>query len=159
VIDSPNPNWARWIFASVAKHFDESKGDIGLFIEGETRDSANQINEGAELRMNGPFINNPSGGYWVLDVDLNVLINTLIDEGDSHKSWRMAGVFINAFKFNIPVYRYGDQPDDDGTFLGCLQLRQDRGDDLVITNLGEISPDIRMNQMTISAIYKLEING
>ncbi|TRZ52358.1 MAG: hypothetical protein D4S01_03070, partial [Dehalococcoidia bacterium] len=50
-----DPHWARWIFASVSKHFDTYKGDLLMFIEGQHR-GIHPPKDFIELRMDGPYL-------------------------------------------------------------------------------------------------------
>jgi hypothetical protein len=150
-------NWSRWIFSSIAKHFHEVVDPVGILlnIEGIDRIS-NEIVEGGELRVNGPYFNNPSRNYYILDLDVNLLLNVLIDERDIYKLDRMLGVFLGAFTPTINVYRYGDSQDDDSSYFGCLQIRDDRGDEIVVARFGQVEKDTRILQAAINAIYYLE---
>ena len=42
---SYNPNWDRWIFASVTKHFNDAAvaASIPMFVEGDSRITAEQL--------------------------------------------------------------------------------------------------------------------
>ena len=49
-------HWARWIFASVCKHFDfDASDNITTYIEGQKRNTRDE-SEFFELRMDGPII-------------------------------------------------------------------------------------------------------
>jgi hypothetical protein len=147
-----DPNWSRWIFASIAKHFDDAKQNIPLYIDGQDRTQTPPV-EGAELRVNGPFINNPSKGYYLLMIDVNILLNVTFSSTDSYKLWRTLGIFLTAFDIYIPVRKYGD----DDSLLGCLRLIPNRGDEIIISHFGQVSPDIRLYQSAIDAMYELEL--
>ena len=69
-----NQNWHRWIFASVAKYFDDNKGQFPLYIEGQDP-LPEELNERAELRINGPFFNETSKNIFQLSIDINLLLN------------------------------------------------------------------------------------
>ena len=155
---SINPNWARWIFASVSKHFDDRRGVLPLYIEGQHR-ATSKLKEYLELRMDGPTWNEASKGYFQGDIQINILVTAAMDEEDYHRPYRFAGQVQQAFTQTIPVFRFGDGPEDDQTFLGCLQLLQNRSDrSFVELNwFGVIDQDYQLVQATVEGHYRLTI--
>lgn len=152
-----NPNWQRWITASVNKHFNTAKGDYTLYIEGDERVTSD---EGvfAELRSDGPFFKRPCKGLVYMDVEINVLIQAVMDPTDLYVGPKIAGYFAAIFTNIIRVYKYGNGNDDDDTLLGCLRQRDDRNhNSLDIGNFGIIRQDTRITQMTIEGHYRLEL--
>lgn len=152
-----NKNWPRWIYVSAAKHFNNNKGDIPLIIEGQSRDQ-DPKREVAEFRMNGPIYRNPSGGYWAVDVNIETFLSIAHNEQDSYKVHRIIGQFTTAFPRSILVYKYGDQEEDDQSFLGCLMIKDEGNDTIIVNNFGIVSADIPMYQVSINASYKMELS-
>ena len=153
-----NQNWHRWIFASVAKYFDDNKGQFPLYIEGQDP-LPEELNERAELRINGPFFNETSKNIFQLSIDINLLLNVSFNDEDSHRQFRIAGYFQQKFAKAIKVYKYGDTDDDDGSYLGCLIMKNYRGDDVTVTNFGQVLPDIRVTQLAIDSVYCIDLIG
>ena len=155
---SINANWARWIFASVSKHFDDRKGTLTLYIEGQHR-ATSKLKEYLELRMDGPTWNEASKDYFIGNIQINVLITVAMDEEDYHRPYSVAGQVQQAFTKTIDVFRFGDGPDDDGTYLGCLQLKQNRatGDFVELNWFGIIDTDDQLVQATVEGHYCLTL--
>lgn len=108
----------KWCFASIAKHFDDNKQNVVLFIEGQHRET-NRSTDYAELRMLGPNVSEPSKEYYVIDVVINVLVASTIDDKDAYRYLKTSGIILEAFTPSIQVLKLGD----DDSLLGCLQLK------------------------------------
>lgn len=147
-----NPNWARWINLSIANHFNKYKGEYVLQIEGQDIPDMTP-KEACELRTNGPFVKQLDQRTYNLDIDINTLLKITFDETDGTRVSKAIGYFLDVFTKTIEIRKYGDGPEDDGTLIDCLLLKSDKGDDIIVNNFGMISPDIRMIQVTIDAIY------
>lgn len=164
-----NPNWPRWILASVSDHFSKAfepliTGNIADFhIEGIPR-TPREDRSLYELRMDGPRGYESTKGEWTLRVELNILIQTAMKEAASvefkefHEHHRNMGRVQEAF-VNISVFRYGptSDPVNDQTFLGCLKLIQDKSsrDFLECNNFGQIDTSVELQQATIEGHYEM----
>lgn len=155
---SVNTNWARWIFASVSKHFDDRKSTLPLFIEGQHR-ATRDLKDYLELRMDGPRWLEVNRGCWTGRVEINILVSSAFDEKDYHRIHRYAGLVQNAFTRVIEAFRFGDGPDDDQSFLGCLILQQNRGrrDFLELNHFGRITPEDALTQSSVEGHYEIEL--
>lgn len=157
---SANPNWPRWIFATVSKHFTDAAAavSIPLFIEGQHRNTRTD-KELFELRMDGPTLREVSKGCWILRIEINVLVQSTMDDANYHRIHQNVGIAIAAFDKVIPVYRLGkNDPDpDDQSFLGCLQLIQNREthDFLEINHFGQIDIKTKLMQASVEGHYKM----
>jgi len=150
-----NPNWPRWIAASLAVYYKAVADALSLqlLVEGiDERESEKMEDDHAELRVNGPFIRQLSAGYFQLNVDSNILLTNLMGgEGENtYNLMNWAGAFQQAAEKSIPVYRYG--PDiggvDDGSLVGCLSVRGHKeGPDLF--HFGQVSVDDRVRQAAV----------
>jgi hypothetical protein len=148
----------RWVFASVSKHFDDRKGSIPLFIEGQHRDT-NTLKDFAELRMDGPRYVEVSKGFWELRAEVNILIQSAKDDQNYHRNYDTIGIMRKAFTC-IEVLRYGTTVPDDGTVVGYLKLLQDtQGRDfLEINNFGQVDPKRPLMQATVEGHYRMYLN-
>jgi hypothetical protein len=156
-----NPNWARWIAASLAVYYKVVADalNIELLVEGvDERESEKMEADRAELRVNGPFINQWSRGDFQLDVDSNILLTDLM-AGEGENSYNLmtwAGYFQQAAEKSIPVYRYG--PDtggvDDGSWVGCLTVR-DRKKGPALYHFGQISTNDRVRQAAVDTQHRM----
>ena len=148
-----NKNWARWIFASVTKHFDDNKQGLATYVEGTYRDTRTEV-DFFEVRQDGPYSTEVSKDYWHFFIEVNILIQSTMSATDFHKIYRDVGIVMAAFT-DIPVYRYGTGDDDDDTLLGCLQLVSDaQGKKPVkVSHFGQIEPRTDLLQATVEGHY------
>lgn len=155
-----NPNWARWVWASCTKFMDDNKGPYFLFIEGTTRQTA-QKDAFLEFRMDGPNIREPSHNYFVADVTINIMIQSTMDGYDAHKFQRAFGWAQSMFRGCIPVYKFGNGPQDDpNVLLGYLVLKNSlRVDSVKSLQLGQVDPILKMMQATVEAKYQMDFVG
>ena len=153
-----NPDWYRWIVASISKHFDSYKGTYFLYIEGDERDT-DDIADFAELRTDGPFISQPCKGVKYLDIEINLLIQSAMDQEDLYAGVRAVGQFATGFTQVIKVFKFGNGVNDDDSLLGCLRTRAKRYEDTIdIGNFGIVHQDTKLTQYTIEGNYRLELH-
>ena len=156
----PNPNWTRWIFASVTEHFGAgvmTTNSIPYLTEGiHERDDEfmNQPNR-AEIRINGPFAREMSADYWRIWVDINILVTTYFGSvnKDVYTGERNLGLIHEAADTAIPIRRYGTGVDDDGTLLGCLRPRSERNDSIRVIHFGQLNNTDRLKQGQVDGRY------
>lgn len=149
-----DPNWARWIKASCAKHFDAARQGVTLYIDGMDRDTRNLKNF-AEFRLDGPRTEGESLNEYKLTVIINVLIQHTMNEADLYGFERRMGIFHAAFTDAIDVYRYGNGVVDDQSYLGCLI----RDNVIKFNNFGVTDATVRVQQGTLEARYVMEITN
>ncbi len=155
-----NASWPKWIQASVARYFKavaNSNGYVSLVEELEERTTEfMESPQRLEIRMNGPFVRNASANYYLLDVDVNILIFSHMDstEDNVYDGIDIAGVMAQAASEPIPVYQLGNLEGDDGSQLGCLTLSRDG---VKVFHFGELTRQDRLRQFSVDAGYKLEI--
>lgn len=148
-------HWPRWIFASISKHFDANKQTLYLFIEGMHRETRSR-KDFIELRVDGPYLTEQSKGYWRNYIEINVLVQSAMDDSDFHRIYKDVGIVVNAFT-DIPVYKYGNQAYDDDSLLGCLKLVADaRGKERIqVSHFGKIEPNVPLLQATVEGHYEM----
>ena len=122
-----NPNWGRWIFASIATYLKQvaSENKVPAMVEGfdERTTEFMQAGDRAEIRITGPSVQEVSHNYYEFEVDVNVLLSNRFDapDKDRYSFTRIAGIFQEALDGPIAVYKYGDDPTtDDQSCIGCL---------------------------------------
>lgn len=154
-----NPNWDRWIFATMTKDFNaQFAADFGIFIEGTHRGLPDNT-ELLEFRMNGPQRRQPSHRYFVLEVEINILVRSFMDDDSFHKIRDSAGKVTNWLANNHCIFRYGDGVADDDTLLGELHLQNRDKSDLIQTNhFGQIDPKYRLEEATVEASFEIHLN-
>lgn len=154
-----NPNWSRWIKASVAYHISQELPD-NLLVEGAHRISLDQeVKDQVELRLDGPDIEIFSATHYVLHIQINCLISTGVRENQLYTQEEVVGRVQELLSQDILIYKYGSGDDDDDSFLGCMVLKQSRpyNQFLETKNFGVIDQKYAMQQSTVEGHYTLEI--
>lgn len=166
-----DPNWARWIFASVADYLKEvaDAHQIPTLVEGldDRTDAYMQSTNRAEVRVNGPYTQEVSQGYFRVWVDVNVLLTSRMDGNkNGYDIQRLAGIFQSAMHDQIPVFNYGNQPGDfvedlpdSLRHLGCLSPRAGPNDSVKVLHFGQIEKTDRIKQSAVDARYVMYLNS
>jgi len=155
-------NLARWIFASVAKHFATTASGLSLpyFVEGiDERDETTMRVDHVECRVMGPFIKETSRNWHTVDVGINFLFTKQMDiaGADAYDIVRWTGKFMNVMLAPVPVYKYGPGVDDDDSLVGCLVVKKQRNEAVRIYHFGQISKEDRIRQSEVDALYGMEL--
>lgn len=156
-----NQNWNKWIVASVIKHF-KAKLDaasVTNFIEGtSSRELDNS--EYVEIRVDGPYADERSKNDFILRLEVNLLVQTVIDPTiNIYRHAELQGICMSAMTI-IPVYKLGPEVGDDLSQIGCLELNTDEPrDHITAHNFGQIETDIKLQQATVEGHYKIELEG
>lgn len=150
-----NQNWPRWIFASVSKHFNDRRGGLAFYIEGQER-NVPAPKDLLELRLDGPYLTEVNKDYWRLYIEVSILIQAIKDDADYHRIHSHSGLVAQAFT-TIPVYKFGVGVDDDQTQLGCLELVQNLGkrERIQINNFGQIEQSTPLLQTSVEGHYEM----
>ena len=156
--DEKHESWMRWIIASVNTYFLSAKGVLPMYLEGDERTLQDEA-EFYELRVDGPFILQPQKDLYYLDVEINVLVQTHMDDRRLYNGQTAAGPIIKAFKNAICVYKYGDGIFDDQTLLGVLRLNRKLDETVDVNSFGIIKEDSRLTHLTVEAHYRMEISN
>lgn len=152
-------NWTRWIFATLSKHFNDAAvaASVPMFIEGQDRGTA-LLPEYFEFRMNGPRCHEVSRDYWHLDIEINILVIQKRNEKTNHRIFDLCGVILAACVHDIPAFKYGTGLNDNPTeSLGCLTLSSHLDDNILVTHLGQLNPDLVEIQSAVETYYRLEL--
>jgi hypothetical protein len=159
-----NPNWVRWAFASVATRFKQLAKDAGIpaLVEGldeRTTDFMEAPNR-LEIRMSGPFTKELSKDYYELGVDINLLFTSRYEVNQNQYDInRTVGTFHAAMDDAIPILRYGDQPGDDESLVGCLLPRDGRNDAVRVFHFGQTDQTVRQKQVMIDARHVVYLDS
>lgn len=152
-----DPNLIRWVHASVNKHFDGYKGNCYLHFEGTGRRQPDSTRVfWAELRCDGPYETGGTAGEENCTFEINVLICASIEDTYAYRIQDLQGRFGVAFTSCIPVKRYGDQPQDDQSLVGYLQLLTNNGEKLMVSTFGQIGPNTDLKQGSIEGHYHMK---
>jgi len=166
-----NPNWARWIFASVADTLKAVATDIDLPVLVEHFDERTaafeQATDKVEIRITGPFTQELSHNYHRIWVDANVLLTSRYDGAKKNpfNIIKYAGLFHEAMAAPIPVWNFGNEPGDyqDGNvdsqvFLGCLEPRPGKNDSIRVLHFGQMDKTDKIKQTAVDARYVIYLN-
>lgn len=165
-----NPNWARWIFSSVADHLKQVAVDAGLPVLIEHLDERTpqfmDKSDRAEIRITGPFTQQVSNGFYRIYLDANVLLTSRYDgaKKDQMAVFKYAGLFHEAMDGPIPVWNFGNVTGDfvegdpsSQVFLGCLKPRPGKNDTVRVLHFGQINNTDKLKQSVVDARYYMEI--
>jgi hypothetical protein len=147
-------NLVRWITASIYKRFYEARGSLEMYVEGQPARTTQDNADYYELRLDGPNIKEVSNNYFLVYLEVNVLITTKVQSNllnhDNH-----IGTIVSAFTAGpLHIYKYGDGDDDDGSFVGCLRLLQDKRNALEVNRFGIIDKSTSLRQATVEGHYE-----
>jgi hypothetical protein len=145
-------HWARWSLAAFLKEIDAVKGTYSIYIEGDERTTRLDQNF-AEVRLDGPDVEEVYRDDFRLNCTLDVLISHKMDTKDLYLPERLLGQFSSGFKNIVNVFRVGNGPDDDESYLGCYILQGP----IKTTKFGVINKDLRIVQATIEAPYEMQL--
>lgn len=114
-------SWPLWIYASIVLHFQQtSPPDCNMFIDGMRFDDSMWPKRAFFLKMDGPFFERAGGSRWDATVHISVDSKTPKSDSDAnYKFRRFMGELLLCFT-NINLYKLGDGPNDDSTFIDCL---------------------------------------
>jgi hypothetical protein len=156
----PDPDWTRWLFASITEHFDVNvytPNSIKFITEGihERDTDFEQSPDRAEIRINGPFARELSARYWRIWVDINTLVTSNYgnDTKDVYTLERNLGLIHEFADTDISIRRYGTGAGDDGTLLGCLRPRSDKNDSVRVIHFGQLNNVDRIKQGQVDGRY------
>jgi hypothetical protein len=157
-------NLARWIFISVAKHFEPVASGLSLpyLVEGITERTEDEIWEDhVEMRMTGPFIKEQSRDFYTVEVAINFLFTALMDMdgADAYRHLKWLGEFQKEMLEPIPIYRFGVEVADDQTLIDCLRVKKNAADAVRSYLFGQISKDVRITQAELDAMYELTLSS
>lgn len=154
-----NPKWTRWIHASLGKYLKTVATSLSVpsLVEGvEDRSEAFMAApDRVEIRVNGPFSQELSQGYYRLYVDVNVLVNSTMG-GATKNPYTLddiLGAYHNAMDGAVAIYRFGTGPEDDGSLLGCLTPRPGKNESIRVLLFGQLNTVEQIKQGMVDARY------
>lgn len=157
-----NPNWVRWIFASIAKHLrDVATTDEHLYLlEGidERTDKILESDLWVEHRITGPLIQQQPGQYRIW-VDSNVLLHT---KRDDYEIQRICGLYAAAYSQPIQVWNYGKLAGDyvagepsTKVLLGCLTPKPTKAENISVFHFGRIQATDKVRQSIVDVTLEM----
>ena len=132
---------------------------IPLYVEGDERITSTQVNY-CEFRLDGPVFEEVSKDWWRIDLTISILVVQKTDDKNFHIIHQMCGAVAAACVNGIPAFQFGDGPDDDPTInWGCFILDKRRGDNIVISQIGQITPELTERQAAVEVFYTMMLDG
>lgn len=162
-----DPNWVRWIHASIGKYLKDALDEIDIpslveGIEERTDDFQHQRNR-AEIRVSGPFTHELNDGGYRVKVFVNVLVTSMFGgaKDDAYKLDRILGTLHSEMDAIIPLKHYG--PDsgmggiDDSVQFACLRTLKGKNDNIRVFHFGQIDSTNRQKQGAVDAGYEVTL--
>lgn len=157
-----NPNWPRWIFASVAKHLrDVATADNHKSLLEGTDERTKAILESdlwVEHRITGPFIQQQHGQHRIW-VDSNVLLHTSRKDFEVQ---RISGLYAEAYSRPIQVWNYGKLAGDyvagdpsTQVLLGCLTPKPTKAENISVFHFGRIEATDKVRQSIVDVTLEM----
>lgn len=146
-----NPNWHKWIYASIAKHF--VIPNVTIFVVGDDRKTAD-LSEWVELRIEGPHTSEESQSSYKLDVKISLMVNVVKTAANIYRPHEIAGK-LTQLMTTISVLDYGREFDPYNPFAVqfCLPLVSS----VRWAFLGQANPDVNVVQGVVSANYSVKL--
>lgn len=164
-----NPEFERYVYASVSKHLVAVAEDNNIkwlvehlgqrtpdFMEADTR---------VEIRVTGPFIYEPSHDYF----DVKVMVSVLLTGRMTRRPYdllRATGLFREAMQEPIPVWNYGnlagdyvESDPDSQVFFGCLDAEKNKNFPVKTFYIGDQNGTDKIRQVVIDMRYQMDVSG
>jgi hypothetical protein len=161
-MSQPYLNWPRWIRASINDYFAgiATTRELPFLVEGidETESETIRATNHVELRVGGPSTISRSGDFH-LRVGINLLFTGIMGEQleNPYDIIEHVAAFQVAMHDPIPIYKYGEGPDDDGSHLGCLALVSGRNELVESYDFGQVGKEERVRQLMLDARYYIDL--
>jgi hypothetical protein len=151
-----DPNWSRWIFASISDAFNTVAGSasIPFYVEGADKDDDASLLEYFEFRINGPDAKELSKDFWCLTVEVNIFCAAKRMKDNFHRIHTLVGLAQSMFTNAIQCYKYGTSPGDDSTGFLCMQLDTKNKEDVVVSHFGQLDPNLLEMRATVDGFYE-----
>jgi len=151
-----NANWGRWIYASVCDHFETYRDTLHMFLEGQLRET-DELQQFFELRVDGPYYQQINKGWWKLIVEVNAIITVAKNDTDFHAIRLWTDFVASLFTNTINIYRYGDEPGDDNTYVDCLMAMDGYRRKLQVSHFGQLQKADEILQAGVERHYQVEL--
>jgi len=140
-----NPNWHRWIYASIAKHVAALVASPIVFDFGGKRMATwEQSTHRAEVTISGPVTTRFSRTAWAVEVDVFVVVSSDLS-ANNYAHVDVTGDVANALDECLTVMDYG------ATGLETIGELQNKGS-VTVTHLKPSEADDRLHS-TINAKF------
>jgi len=152
-----DPNWDRWIAASIVDsiRIDLEAASVPWFVETQLERTTAGLTHYVEIRVDGPGIEEPSKNYFKFEVEVNLVIST-IPNLELYKQRKYTGIAAATLRPCITVKKMGNEVGDDNSPVFVLRRSRilDADREVRTNHFGKISPEINLFQSTVEAHYK-----
>jgi hypothetical protein len=148
-----DPNIPRWITASINTYLKSNSMKIPVYLNSYKGDK-----EWAEIRISGLNVENYEYSSWKMIVEISLLITSFCAE-DQYRIDRAVGVFGSMLDSDICCFRYGNDPQDDGSPLMTLQMYPSKDRKIDIIHFGLISAESKFTRSCVEASYSGWFDG
>lgn len=155
-----NQKWPLWIAASINKHFGDLITTVPLIIEGQHRDDSKVNSKDViEVRFDGPYFWQKSPTRWRIYVEINLLVQSQMDNINNYRIWLNAGLATDCMNKCINIYTY--EKNVTPVLIGNLRRLsgKDGRDDIRISNMGQIEPNVKRCMCVVEAHYETELEN
>lgn len=151
--------WARWIAASINKHFDTNLVptptlNFVKFFESSQRknDKEHSI---IEVRHDGGYWTESTKDKWRGVYEINLAVTHAMNDKNYYNVWDLIGLCNEAMSKQIHLFNY--DVDGNGVQIGCFHILDDKGE--IITHyFGQIEPKVEVLQATIEGHFYVELS-
>lgn len=157
-----NSNLPRWMFSSMAKHFDTVAGTItGLnyHVQGVDEPEPGDFQaDSALFRMDGPLAFQSAGSEEWFKVEIMVLLTDIVrtTNDNAYDIYEWAGAFqASMLNDALQIFKYGSGPEDDGSLIGCLVPDPELKNNVRVFSYGQIDKDLRVLQVSVNGRFAL----
>lgn len=149
-----DPSWSKWFARSVFYHLETdlrlTYPDLVIMVDGMPDRPADREQQRVELRMDGPFFTPLANSQWHAQVEINVLITSLVGESNIYRHREIRGYVEKTMSKSICLYKYGDGD----VHFGTLKVGR-----VVASYLGRIEADTVIEQSVVEAAATCELTG
>lgn len=152
----------RWMHSSMAKFFSDLVADMTdpprYHVEAVDEDEALDFQSPSILfRMVGPYAYGGSNVEWY-KVEIQLLCTDIVQTRNDN-SWTVfewAGVIQDAMLGPMPIFKFGNGPDDNReTLVGCLEPDDTIGDAIRVVPYGQVDKEVRVKQVAVIGKFRL----
>ncbi len=150
-----DPNWQRWIYASLATYFKTvcDDNDIPIFIEGSPR-TTDDLEDWVEIRILGPDWNSGTAIEWVADnIEVSALVMSKLNQTNNYRIHDNIGIIVDAFVAPIPVFKLGTGVGDDQSQITCLQSKTKGRDQIKVAPFGQVDPNTQLLRASVDGFF------
>lgn len=122
--------------------------NLKIYIDGQDRDT-NKFPEFIEVRYDGPFLRSAGKDSWLLEYDINILVQTEAGK-NLYAIEKVCGKLYAKLAQDIEIM-------SGGSIIACSTLKTDFRQKLQINRFGRIEPDVTVLQASVEARHEFSI--